>query len=265
MFPDTGTIYIYEPNESGTTVILPVEETPDNLEEFIKSQDNQVNKRPLSRSIGLGLLALALGGIAATNATRMRLELTYRVQAATQSVENTINPPKPLPPAVPVVFEPLKDAQGKEIVPVNTEFSIIVPKIGINAPVIASVNPANPKQYKDALGKGVAHASTSFTPDQNGTVYLFSHSTNYEWFVKDLNAIFYLVKDLTQGDIVVVYYKGVRYTYELKEKRIVSPKEITYLVPEEGKKSLILQTCWPPGSTTQRLLLFADLVDVSGK
>ena len=49
--------------------------------------------------------------------------------------------------------------------------------------------------------------------------------------------------------------------HRITDKRIVSPKDVSYLVPQTGKKSLILQTCWPPGSTTERLLLFADLVE----
>jgi len=166
-----------------------------------------------------------------------------------------------LPPAVPVVFNPLVTPEGAAIEPVNREFSLIVPKIGINAPVIAAVNPANPGVYLEALQKGVAHAATSFFPDEAGTVYLFSHSTNYEWFVRDLNAVFYLLKNLEAGDLVVIFYKGNRYTYRLTEKRIVGPKEVGYLVPQAAERRLILQTCWPPGSVAQRLLLFAELIE----
>jgi len=91
-------------------------------------------------------------------------------------------------------------------------------------------------------------------------VYLFSHSTNYAWFVKDLNAIFYLLKNLHTGDQIVLVYKEKVYTYALREKRVVSPTEVSYLAPVSGTRGLILQTCWPPGSTTERLLLFADLI-----
>jgi LPXTG-site transpeptidase (sortase) family protein len=289
MIQQSGIIYVYEEvTHTGETVRIPIEQTPDNLEDLAVFQtpvptriptyaEIQTNPLPYSaptqtqprpshaRSIGLGILVMALGGIFATNATRLRLEVAYRSHAAKLAVNNITNPTKPLPPSAPLVFEPLMGADGKEITPVNTEFSIIVPKVGINAPVIATVDPSDSEEYNKILEEGVAHSATSFKPDQDGTVYLFSHSTNYEWFVKDLNAIFYLVKDLLPGDTIVVFYKGVRYTYELKEKRVVKPKEITYLVPEAGKRSLILQTCWPPGSVAERLLLFADLVEAKGK
>ncbi len=217
------------------------------------------------RKLGFILLALALGGITGPFIPSLRLESSYYSGLLSQMVVAKINPPKPLPPAIPVLFNPLVTEDGASIDPINTDFSLIVPKVGINAPVIPSVDPTNPGKYLEALKTGVAHASTSFFPDEDGTVYLFSHSTNYDWFVKDLNAVFYLLKNLSEGDIIVIFYQGKRYTYRLREKRIVKPTEVSYLVPQTGKKSLILQTCWPPGSTTERLLLFADLIEEAGQ
>ena len=217
------------------------------------------------RKLGFGLLALALGGITAPFIPSIRLETGYALNqlnnVTMQQFNNVVNPPTPLPPAVPVLFNPLVTEDGASIDPINTDFSLIVPKVGINAPIIASVNPADPGKYLEALKKGVAHASTSFFPNEDGTVYLFSHSTNYDWFVKDLNAVFYLLKNLNENDLIVIFYQGKRYTYRLREKRIVKPTEISYLVPQSGKKTLILQTCWPPGSVSERLLLFADLIE----
>lgn len=212
------------------------------------------------KAAGLALLALSIGGIVGPLFPAIRLESYYYLTQAKQIIYATSDPVTMLPPSVPVVFNPLKTADGKEITPVNNNFSLIIPKIGINAAVIPTVNPANPGEYLDALQKGVAHASTSYFPDENGTVYLFSHSTNYEWFVDDLNAVFYLLKDLQQGDTIVVVYKNQQYVYKISDKRIVKPNEVSYLVPQAGKKRLILQTCWPPGSTTERLLLLADLI-----
>lgn len=223
----------------------------------------QYHKRtsPKSRLVGLAFLALSLGGMAGPLLAPTRLEVAHAYENLRGLIHEHTVQAAPLPKAVPVIFNPLISPDGTVIEPINTDFSLIVPKVGINAPVIPAVNPADPKQYKDALLKGVAHASTSFFPDEDGTVYLFSHSTNYDWFVKDLNAVFYLLKNLETDDLVVLFYKGERYTYKITDKKVVAPTEVSYLVPHEGKKRLILQTCWPPGSTTERLLLFADLVE----
>lgn len=219
-----------------------------------------------SRWLGIGLFAFALGGIVGPLTPMVRLESGYAFQQIDKVTKRQIdkvmgNEEKPLPKSVPVVFDPLVTQDGASIEPASLEFGLIIPKIGINTAVIPGVNPAKPGEYLAALEKGVAHASTSYFPDEDGTVYLFSHSTNYDWFVRDLNAVFYLLKNLEEGDIIVLFYKGKQYSYRLREKRIVAPNEVSYLVPQKGQKSLILQTCWPPGSLAQRLLIFADLIE----
>jgi LPXTG-site transpeptidase (sortase) family protein len=213
------------------------------------------------RMIGIGLIALALGGITPSLTPVAALESSYYINAVKQMVRKQKEAEKPLPAAVPLTFDPLVAPDGSDIVPLDSQFGIVIPKIGVNARVIPSVNPLKEAEYAEALKEGVAHASTSFFPNEEGVVYLFSHSTNYEWFMRDLNAIFYLLKNLEAGDLIVLVYKNTTYTYTLTEKRIVKPSETSYLQPIAGQRRLILQTCWPPGSTTERLLLIAELID----
>lgn len=245
-----GIIYQYQPHH-----LQPQKVKPFRFKSFARFN--------LSKQLALGLIALSLGGIAGPLTPAMRLEAAYWYQRVSVSMHQSkaVANAKSLPKSVPVVFNPLKTEDGASIDPVNTDFSLIVPKVGINTAIIPAVNPTDPKDYGEALKKGVAHASTSYFPDEDGTVYLFSHSTNYDWFVKDLNAVFYLLKNLSEGDLIVVYYKGRQYTYKLREKRVVKPTDVSYLIPQKGTKTLILQTCWPPGSTTERLLLFADFME----
>jgi LPXTG-site transpeptidase (sortase) family protein len=216
------------------------------------------------QQIGFALLVLALGGIAGPLIPVARLEASYWSKQAAVAVQP---PPVPVithfPSITPKAPPPLLATDGSLITPVNRDFSLVIPKIGVNAPVIANVDPTSPTTYDSALLAGVAHASTSFTPDQNGTVYLFSHSTNYDWFVKDLNAVFYLLKNLTTGDTVGVFYKGKQYTYIIRETKIVGARDYEYLVPVVGQKRLILETCWPPGTVSKRLLVFADPVEAN--
>jgi len=207
------------------------------------------------------LLALGLGGVLGPMIPTIRLESSYLISQAQSAITQKFNSQPPLPASAPVVFQPLVDGNGAPITPINEDFAIIIPKIGVNAPIIANVDPTKPAKYADALKAGVAHAGTSFLPDGEGTVYLFSHSTNYDWFVRDLNAVFYLVKNLDSGDTIVLLYNKKRYTYKITGKQVVSPKNVSYLYPGVGRRNLILQTCWPPGSTTERLLIFADLVE----
>ncbi len=259
MLPTSGTIYQY---------IWSVKEASKAHPALQGHPLQMPSQRPVStwpRRLGIALVAIALGGVSGPVVTKARLEGSFYAREISQTLSAKANTLPPLPPAAPVVFTPLATPDGASIEPINRQFSLVVPKAGINAAVVASVDPGNLGSYTEALKTGIAHASTSFLPDQNGTVYLFSHSTNFDWFVRDLNAVFYLLKNLDKGDLVVLFYKGRQYTYKITDKAIVQPREISYLVPQAQKKQLILQTCWPPGSTAERLLIFADLVEEQGQ
>ena len=71
-----------------------------------------------------------------------------------------------------------------------------------------------------------------------------------------------MIKNLKEGDLVVVMYMGDRYTYKIRETKVVSRREVAYLKPQTGVRNLILQTCWPPGTNSKRMLIFADFVEV---
>lgn len=226
-----------------------------------------VDRLSRTKKLGIAMILFCFGAFLAAATPFLQLDSRYmvdqiqasiieRLNSMKQQARVLTNAPQPRPE-----LNPLVAPDGSPIVPVNTDFSIIVPKLGINATVIPGVNPSQKFGYQELLKKGVAHASTSFYPNENGTVYLFSHSTNYEWFVDDLNAVFYLLKNAEPGDYVVLMYIGDRYTYQIREKKIVSSREVAYLQPQSGTRTLILQTCYPPGTFYKRLLVFADLIE----
>lgn len=145
----------------------------------------------------------------------------------------------------------------KILQPVDPEFSLLIPKIGVNSPVLPNVSPTDDSQYKRALKAGVAHASGTFLPGENGRVFLFAHSTDYIWNVPRFNAIFYLLREVNEGDEIDIFYQGKRHIYQVADKKIVDPSEVLYLKPKWGQEEIILQTCHPPGTTWQRLLVIA--------
>ncbi len=143
------------------------------------------------------------------------------------------------------------------LIPENTDFSIVVPKIGANAKVIPNVDSANEKEYSAALKQGVAHALGTAFPGEGGHIFLFAHSTDYFWNVGAYNAIFYLLDKLQKNDEINIFYKGERYVYRVVDKTIVDPSQVEYLTRKTNKEFLTLQTCWPMGTTFKRLLVFA--------
>ena len=99
-------------------------------------------------------------------------------------------------------------------------------------------------------------AGTVF-PGVGGNIYLFAHSTDAFWNVGRYNAVFYLLKELSNGDEIDVFYNGVRHKYIVYNKSIADPSEVRYLTEVVPYEKLTLQTCWPPGTTLKRLLVFA--------
>lgn len=146
------------------------------------------------------------------------------------------------------------------LVPEDPNFSIVIPKIGANAKVLANVDAGNKAVYLEALKKGVAHTEGTAFPGEGGHIFLFAHSTDYFWNVGSYNAIFYLLYKLEKGDEINLFYQGERFLYRLIDKKIVEASQVEYLTRKTNKEFLTLQTCWPPGTTLKRLLVFATRV-----
>ena len=157
-------------------------------------------------------------------------------------------------------FADLSANQESLIVPVSSEFGLIIPKIFANVAVTPDVNPADPKIYQDVLRQagGVAHAAGSALPDEDGTIYIFGHSTDADINVARYNAVFYLLRKLEPGDLIQVYFQGQEYRYQVIAKKTVDPTDIADITSVTGQRRLVLQTCWPPGTTWKRLLIIAE-------
>jgi LPXTG-site transpeptidase (sortase) family protein len=140
----------------------------------------------------------------------------------------------------------------------DTKFSILIPKIGANARIYPNVDPANDTAFKPILEKGIAHAKGSVFPGISGNTYLFAHSTDNWWNVGRYNAVFYLLKELQPGDDVVVFFENQRHDYVVESTVIKDADDTEFLKnAQKGPERLILQTCWPPGTTWKRLYVVA--------
>jgi len=219
------------------------------------------------RTIGNFLVLFAIFGILATFGPAIYYEVAFHIVEArgvhyVVSAISQLQAPalKNRNTGVSNFAEVLAGPKIQELIPSDTDFSILIPKIGASAKIFPNVDPSDPNQFLPILLKGVAHAAGSVFPGMNGNIYLFAHSTDNFWDVGRYNAVFYLLKDLTKGDEVVIFYKNQRYNYIVQKTQIVDPSDVSYLVnsQKQNKQQLILQTCWPPGTTFQRLLVFAS-------
>jgi sortase A len=134
---------------------------------------------------------------------------------------------------------------------------ITIPKIHAQSSVIEQVDPSNQAVYDAALKHGVAQAKGTSLPGQIGTVYLFAHSSGPVWEETHFNTIFFRLGELKKGDLITIRRNGKDFTYRVRESKVVSPSEVSYL-QNTTRTQLIVQTCWPIGTSFYRLLVFAD-------
>ena len=164
------------------------------------------------------------------------------------------------PPPKGGLAQVFERGQVEVLIPDDPQFSVVIPKIGANARILPNVDASDKDAYLSALQNGVAHTLGTTFPGEGGHIFLFAHSTDYFWNVGSYNAVFYLLYKLEKGDEIDVFYKGQRHVYQVVGSQIVDPSQVEYLTRKSNKEFLTLQTCWPPGTTLKRLLVFAQRV-----
>lgn len=213
------------------------------------------------RTAGNFFLLFSLWGMAMTFGPAFYLEVIYRANVARNIsyTVTTIGPtPTPAQGGKTTLFGALTGGNKVEpIVPVSAQFGLVIPKIGANAPIFPNVDASDENVYLPVLQKGVAHALGTVFPGVSGNIYLYAHSTDAFWNVGRYNAIFYLIKELENGDEIDVFFNGIRYVYRVVNKIVVDPTDVRWLTEPLPYEQLTLQTCWPPGTTLKRLLVIA--------
>lgn len=196
-----------------------------------------------ARVTGAGFISFAIVGLIFTYYPLLQQEFNYTFHRPKENID--------------AGFIPSSNAKNLGLDPY---FSIYIPKIDAKARIIPNVDTGKPQIYDAALKEGVAHARGTNFPGGGHLIYLFSHSTDSPMNVARYNAVFYLAGKLEKGDKITVYFLDKEYDYEVEEKVVTSPKDVSWLTDNNSGEYLILQTCDPPGTSWKRLLVIARLV-----
>ena len=219
----------------------------------------------LLRGVGAGLLGFVVIAFLFSFWPIITAEFSYSVNS--QVIDTRPAPVIALEKTTPIDIVAMEKATSivqtqteAQSLGVDSHFSIVVPKIDAKAKVIANVNTDNEKEYSEALKLGVAHAQGTYFPGQGKTIFLFSHSTNSAFNVERYFAVFYLLGKMEPRDKIVIFFADKKYEYEVTERKVVAANDTQWMSKDFGEETLILQTCTPPGTSWQRLLVFAKLV-----
>lgn len=156
--------------------------------------------------------------------------------------------------ATPIIIDPNSAA-------VDPTPKVIIPKINVEIPVVYDEPSIADNAVENALERGVLHYATTPNPGQHGNVVLFGHSSNNIFNRGQYKFAFVLLSRLDSGDLFYLTKDGKRYTYQVYEKRIVKPTDVSVMGPADKADTATLITCDPPGTSLNRLVVTGVQID----
>jgi sortase A len=152
---------------------------------------------------------------------------------------------------LPTIIEPTSSEN------IGPDPKIIIPRIGVNAPVIYDIPEAENDPVQKGLERGTVRYANTSSPGQSGNTVILGHSSSNIFSPGEYKYIFVKLKELEVDDVIYLHYEGKRYAYKVViAKKIVKPEDFTYIAPTE-KPSVTLITCDPPGTNKNRLVVQA--------
>ena len=148
------------------------------------------------------------------------------------------------------------------------ENRIVIPKIGKNIPLVDVENRTvkNVKELENVFMKElvnwIVRYPGSAKPGQEWNSFIFWHSSNFPWLEGKYNDVFALLDNVVFGDEIIAYYDQKKYVYKVTQKKVIRPGDTSVLQKVEGKKQISLMTCWPVGTTLNRMIVIWELVEI---
>jgi len=139
------------------------------------------------------------------------------------------------------------------------EARITIPKIGVEAGIIF-VESTDPKDFLQPLKNGVAHYPSAL-PGQKGASIILGHSAPPGWLGNFYDGVFSNLKELEQGDRILVSFNGESYVYKITGKVFLNRgQDIPAEAMGVNRSTLLLLSCWPPGINNKRIMIQAEIV-----
>ncbi|MDD5040794.1 MAG: sortase [Candidatus Peribacteraceae bacterium] len=135
-------------------------------------------------------------------------------------------------------------------------FAISIPAISLNDLTVTHPHdPFSKDGILEPLKYGVGHLFGY--PGAGGKIMVYGHSSGYPWDLSQFTKIFRQINRLSVGDRVYITYSGSLYTYEVTQKQAIDAADTSPFNDNGNGEELILYTCWPPDSISQRYLVHA--------
>lgn len=137
---------------------------------------------------------------------------------------------------------------------------VIIPKINVEIPVVYDVNTISDDAIQVGLQRGAVHYADTAVPGQNGNIVIVGHSSGNIFNQGNYKFAFSLLRAMDSGDTFFLQKDGQRYTYQIYEKKVVKPTDVSVLALTNKPATATLITCDPPGTSASRLVLVAEQI-----
>ncbi|MEX2007067.1 MAG: class D sortase [Candidatus Saccharimonadales bacterium] len=142
---------------------------------------------------------------------------------------------------------------------------IIIPKINVEIPVVYDVGTIEESAVLKALEGGVVHYADTAQPGQNGNTVIVGHSSNNIFNSGRYKFAFVLLSRLEKGDTFYLQKDGKRFTYQIYDKKVIKPTDVSVLGQTDKPATASLITCDPPGTSTNRLVVVGEQINPDTK
>ena len=115
--------------------------------------------------------------------------------------------------------------------------------------------------FMKELENWVVRYPSSAKPWEIWNTFIFWHSSNFPWIKWNFNAIFSLIDKVVYDDEIIIYYNQKKIRYKIKEKKVISPWDVSILKRDNNKAELTLMTCRPIGTTLNRLIITWEIIE----
>jgi len=167
---------------------------------------------------------------------------TTSTTTTTTSTTTTTTTTTTLPRQATQPIAPPTD-NGKE--PVVVLGRLMIPKIGVDMPLYEGIR-------LSTLDLGPGHWPGTAMPGEIGNVVVGGHRTSK-------HRVFRHIDELVAGDqIIFEDPDGTQHVYLVNRIEIVNPTDVWIINPTDTPTATLF-ACHPPGSTRQRIVVFADL------
>ena len=173
-----------------------------------------------------------------TTTTTSTTTTTTSTTTTTTSTTTTTAPPRQATQPI----APPADTHAKE--PVIELGRLMIPKIGVDMPLYEGIR-------LSTLDLGPGHWPGTAMPGEAGNVVIGGHRTSK-------HRVFRHVDDLVAGDQIIFQDANGEHVYIVNRVEVVDPTDVWIINPTETPTATLF-ACHPPGSTRQRIVVFADL------